>query len=129
MKFEELKSIALNHLNPQRSSKYCEYGGVAASLVTDKGNVYSGVCIDVSSSMGFCAEHSAIAQMVTNGETRIMKIVAVVCGTNTVIPPCGRCREFIYQVDNRNIDTEVMVSETKIVTIRKLLPFRWDGEN
>src|SRR3989344_9476955 len=46
------------------------------ALVTDKGNIYLGVSIDTPSSMGFCAEHSAIANMITNQEFKIAKIVA-----------------------------------------------------
>ncbi len=41
------------------------------ALVTDRGNVYLGVSIDTYSSMGFCSEHSAIANMITNGEYKI----------------------------------------------------------
>ena len=51
-------------------------GDVGCALVTDKGNVYLGVCIDTSLGMGFCAEHSAIAAMITHGEHIIKKIVS-----------------------------------------------------
>jgi len=63
---------------------------VAAALLSEKGNVYVGVCIDVCSGMGFCAEHAAIAAMITAGENKIEKIVAV--GENGIYSPCGRCR-------------------------------------
>ncbi len=48
-------------------------GDVGCALVTDTGNIFLGVCIDIGSGMGFCAEHSAIAAMVTAGECRIRK--------------------------------------------------------
>src|SRR3989344_8151013 len=95
------------------------------ALVTDKGNVYLGVSIDTPSSMCFCAEHSAIASMVTNQEFKIKKIVAVLAD-GTVLSPCGRCREFMYQIDKDNLDTDVMVKKDKVVKLRDLLPFRWD---
>lgn len=104
-------------------------GDVGAALVTDKGNVYVGVCIDTSSSMGFCAEHNAIGSMVTASESRISRIVAVVehKGEYFVIPPCGRCREFMYQIDNANIDTEVILAPNKSVPLKELLPrYGWD---
>jgi|SRR3989344_4996257 len=99
-------------------------GDVGCALLTDKGNVYLGVCIDTSSSMGFCAEHNAIGSMVTAGESRINKIVAVVEheGGFYVLPPCGRCREFMYQIDNNNIDTEVILAADKSVLLKELLP-------
>ena len=52
-------------------------GDVGCALVTRAGNVYLGVCIDTGSGTGFCAEHSAIAAMVTGGELEIASIVAV----------------------------------------------------
>jgi Cytidine deaminase len=108
MTFEELKAIALETLNPHELSDGSSAGSVAAALVTDKGNIFKGVCIDTPCSMGFCAEHAAIAAMVTAGESRIEKIVAV-CEGNGVVAPCGRCREFMYQINNNNLDTKVQL--------------------
>jgi cytidine deaminase len=101
------------------------FGDVGSTLVTDKGNRYSGVCIDTGAGTGFCAEHSAIAAMVTAGEYRIAKIVAVWRsdeGVLHVVPPCGRCREFIRQVEPGNLDTEVVLGRGRSATLRELLP-------
>jgi cytidine deaminase len=98
---------------------------VAAALVTDAGNRFFGVCIDTGSGTGFCAEASAIAAMVTAGEHRIGAIVAVwrdEQGRLYVLPPCGRCREFIRQVDPANIDTSVVLGGRRTVRLRDLLP-------
>lgn len=50
---------------------------MAAVLLTDAGNSFGGVRIDTASGTGLCAEHSAIAAMVTAGEYRIAAIAAV----------------------------------------------------
>ncbi len=76
IKDAELYERAKKILNPRKLSSLAEAGGVASALVTNEGNVYVGVCIDTSSSMGFCAEHNAIGNMVTNGESRILTIAA-----------------------------------------------------
>ena len=47
--------------------------------------------------------------MITNGESKIAKIVAV-DWNGKIIPPCGRCREFMYQVDPLNADTTIILS-------------------
>ena len=99
-------------------------GDVGCALVTDKGNIYLGVCIDASSGIGFCAEHAAIAAMVTNGEHKITKIVAV-SEEGKILPPCGRCREFINQIHEQNKNTDVIISKNKIVKIKELLPHSW----
>ena len=53
-------------------------GDVGCALVSEKGRIYTGVCIDTMSSMGFCAEHNAIGSMVTAGESRIKKMSKLV---------------------------------------------------
>jgi cytidine deaminase len=107
------------------------FGDVGSTLVTEGSNLYSGVCIDTSSGTGFCAEHAAIAAMVTAREYKIAKIVAVWRdddGVLHVVPPCGRCREFIRQIDPANLDTEVILGRTSSARLRDLLPrSEWPG--
>lgn len=110
-------------LNPRKLSDDSSAGSVAAALVTDKGNVFKGVCIDTPCSMGFCAEHAAIAAMVTAGESRIVRIVTV-CDGNGIVSPCGRCREFMYQINHDNLETEVRL-DCGTITLKELLPHIW----
>ena len=124
MEFDELYQQAKSVLNPRRLSEVAEAGGVGAALLTDGGKVYTGVCIDTSSSMGFCAEHAAAAAMVTAGENHVVKMVAV-NWDGKILPPCGRCREFINQLHPDNFNAEVMVVEGKIVSLQELLPYDW----
>ncbi len=103
-----------------------ESGGVGCALLTESGKVYTGVCIDTIASMGYCAEHNAIGTMVTDGEFKITKIVAVwkdEQGKLFVIPPCGRCRELIHQTDPANLDTQVILDVDKTEPLRNLLPY------
>ncbi len=103
--------------------KYMGY--VGAALLSGEGKMYTGVNLEFYCSIGFCAEHSAVAEMVKNGETRIKKIVAVT-NDNQVIPPCGRCRELMYQIDKRNLDTEVIMdNEGNTMKLQELLPNNW----
>ena len=120
--FEELVEQARAVLNPRRLSEDAEAGGVGAALLADDGQVYTGVCIDTGSSMGFCAEHAAAGAMVTAGANRVLRMVAVLWD-GSVIPPCGRCREFIRQLHPDNMDAAVLVAEDTVVTLRELLPF------
>ncbi len=99
-------------------------GSVGAALLTTKGNVYTGINIEVACGIGFCAEHSAIAEMLKHRETQIEMIVAV--DSESIIPPCGRCRELLFQIDNKNVNTKVYLSEEKYMTLGELLPYRWE---
>lgn len=124
MDFETLTQIARQTLNPRQLTEDSSAGSVAAALITDQGNVYTGVCIDTPCSMGFCAEHAAIAAMVTAGESRIEKIVAVNDEAG-IVAPCGRCREFMYQINHDNLSCRIRL-KGKVLTLDDLLPERWD---
>jgi cytidine deaminase len=124
MEFEELYGQAKSVLNPRRLSREAEAGGVGAAVLSESGRVYTGVCIDTSSSMGFCAEHAAAAAMITAGENRVVKMVAV-NWDGAILPPCGRCREFISQLHEENLNTQVLVARETVMTLRELLPFDW----
>ena len=91
MSFDELYEIAKSVVHPRKLSEYAEAGEVGAAILTEGGNVYTGVCIDTACSMGFCAEHAAAAAMITAGENRVLKMIAVT-HSGRIIPPCGRCR-------------------------------------
>jgi len=124
---EELIKKAKSVLKPRKIKNGCTIGEVGCALVTDKGNVYLGISIDTCCGIGFCAEHSAIAAMVTHGEHVIKKIVAVAEGGKP-IPPCGRCREFMHQIHEKNLETKVIIGKNKAVRLKDLLPFPWDVE-
>ena len=124
MTFDELYDRARNVLNPRRLSAEAEAGGVGAALLSESGTVYVGVCIDTACSMGFCAEHAAAAAMVTAGENRVLKMIAV-NSDGRILPPCGRCREFISQLHDENLATEVLVGDEVVVPLKDLLPYDW----
>lgn len=98
-------------------------GEVGAAIRTACGNIYTGICVDLGSGLGFCAEVAAIAQMLTHRETQIDVIVAVT--SNRIVPPCGRCRETMVQIDVRNLDCKVIIDEYREVFLRELLPNHW----
>jgi cytidine deaminase len=121
---EDLIDAAQTVLRPHRAGDRI-FGDVAAVLVTDAGHRFAGVSIDTGSGTGFCAEHNAIAAMVTEGEYRIAVIVAVWRDEQArlyVLPPCGRCREFMRQVDSANLDATVLLGRRRSALLRDLLP-------
>jgi cytidine deaminase len=124
MEFDALYQAAKAVLNPRKLSSTADAGGVGAALLSASGEVYTGVCIDTACSMGFCAEHAAAAAMVTAGENRVVKMVAV-GWDGLVMPPCGRCREFISQLHDENLNAEVLVAHDTVVILRDLLPYDW----
>jgi len=124
MDFAMLYDKAIAVARPRTLSDSATSGGVGASLFTKSGHVYTGVCIDAACSVGFCAEHAAAATMITAGENIVKKMIAV-RSTGEIIPPCGRCREFVSQLSVENKQTKVMVSANEVIDLEALLPFDW----
>jgi len=101
---------------------------VGSALLTKGGKIFTGVSLDLWCGIGFCAEHSAIANMISHSdETEIKAIVA--CRDSRgkpIIHPCGRCREMMELIDKRNRgNTCVIISENKKVKLKELLPGEW----
>ena len=110
----------------RKLSPLMEVGSVGAAILTDKGNIYTGICIDTACGMGMCAERNAIANMLTNGESRIVKVAAVMPDGSSGTP-CGVCREFMMQLgrDSANIEILLSVEPLQTVKLGEQLPDWW----
>ena len=126
---EELISEAEKILNPHKTEDGRLHADVGAALISRKGKLYVGTCVDTPS-WGLCAERSAIAAMITAGEYEIDKIVGVWRDEKTeklyVLPPCGICREFMRQIDRANLDTDIVLGKHSTRKLKDLIPFnKW----
>lgn len=128
--WDTLYKRALEVQNGRVISPFVDAGGVAAAILTKGGNIYVGVCIDTSCSLGMCAERNAIANMITNGESDIDKVVAVM-PDGRVGSPCGACRELMMQLSQRSADIQILTDlEThSFVTLGELMPDWWGKES
>jgi cytidine deaminase len=82
-----------------RSHAYAPYSNlfVGAALVTDDGRHFSGANVENASyGVSICAERVAAATAVAAGARRI-EAVAVTGSSPTPTPPCGACRQFLYE--------------------------------
>ena len=122
--FSSLIAEAATFARPIKTSEHCEAGGVAALIVSDSGKHYTGVCVDFDCSMGFCAEHAAVAEMLKNQESKIAYVVAVLWN-GEVLPPCGRCREMMWQLNTENRDAMVILGAGLVKPLHELLPYPW----
>ena len=73
--WQKLYDLAMAVINPREISEQMYVGSVAAAVLTKNGNIYTGICIDTSSSLGMCAERNAMSTMLGNGENEIEKVV------------------------------------------------------
>lgn len=122
---DDLISLATSVIRPRRVNDRM-FGDVGAAVLDVRNMSYTGVCVDTPS-WGLCAERSAMATMITAGEYRVAKVVAVWrddrSGVVSVLPPCGVCREFLRSIDESNLEARVILGRGKNVSLRELLPF------
>ena len=111
----------------RRISDYVEAGEVAAAVESATGRIYTGVCVDTACTLGICAERNAIFNMLTNGEHRIRRVLAVMPdGKNGA--PCGACRELMVQLmpqDYGDIEVMLDIETMKTAHLSELTPEWW----
>lgn len=82
-----------------RERAYAPYSNfkVGAAVETEDGNVYTGCNVESASyGLTVCAERVAIWKGISRGETKFSRI-AVVVDTEDLTPPCGVCRQIIWE--------------------------------
>jgi len=124
--WENLYNRAKQVLNARTISPFIEVGSCASAVLTSNGNTYVGICIDTACTLGMCAERNAIANMLTNGDSKIVKLVCVISNGN-VGAPCGACREYLMQLDENSGNMEILTNLARKETIKlaELLPSWW----
>lgn len=124
--WEELIEKANKVRNKREVSGMVSAGQVSAAILTKDHNIYTGVCIDTASSLGMCAERNAIANMITNGENEIIKLVCIDSKGN-VGYPCGICREYLMQLSKSSKDIEILknIETHEIIKLEELIPNWW----
>ena len=124
----KLYNAAKSVQNGRTVSPFIDAGGVAAAILTKKGNIYVGVCIDTACTLGMCAERNAVANMITCGESRITRLVCIK-GNDIVGSPCGSCRELLMQLDRNSGDIEILTDQNNLSSVKlKLLVPDWWAE-
>lgn len=113
--------------NGRQVSEHVSCGGVSAAILSRSGNIYTGVCVDTSCTLGICAERNAIFNMLTNGEQEIDKVLCIMPDGSSGAP-CGACRELMAQLmPGRYKDIEIMLdfASGRIVKLGELTPEWW----
>jgi len=101
---------------------------VGDAVKTDEGNVYTGCNVESASyGLTVCAERVAIWKALSEGERHFAEL-AIVADTESLTPPCGTCRQIIWEfAKNATIVLGNLRGETQIVSIKELLPRAFDA--
>ena len=101
---------------------------VGAALETSDGTIVTGCNIENATyGLTICAERVAMFKALSEGHRRFSRI-AVVADTEAPTPPCGPCRQILWEFAG---DLEVIMANTKRETgrwqLKDLLPLPFDA--
>ena len=101
---------------------------VGAAILTPGGRVYGGCNVENATyGLTVCAERVALLKALSEGE-RVFTMIAVVADTVSPTPPCGPCRQLLWEYCG---DVPVIMANLTAVTARHpmsgLLPLPFDG--
>ena len=125
--WNEMYEAAKAVQSERRISEYVTAGEVSAAVLSKSGKIYTGVCIDTCSTLGICAERNAIFNMITNGETEIKRVLAIMPDGKSGAP-CGACRELMVQImPDSYKDIEIMLDceSERTITLGEVTPEWW----
>jgi cytidine deaminase len=105
---------------------------VGVALRDEKGRVFSGCNIENASyPQGWCAEPSAMSNLVMGGGTRITE-VAVMGNGDALCTPCGGCRQKIREFASDDVKIHCFTesgNHIRTFTLGELLPYSFGPEN
>jgi cytidine deaminase len=103
---------------------------VGAALRASSGRVFGGCNVENATyGLTICAERVAIFKAISEGE-RGFEAIAVVADADGPTPPCGACRQLIWEFCG---DVAVILSnlhgKTETIRMRELFPKPFDASN
>jgi cytidine deaminase len=103
---------------------------VGAALRTPSGKIYTGCNVENATyGLTVCAERTAIFKAISEGE-RKFDAIAVVTDADTLTPPCGACRQIIWEFCG---DVPVVMAnlhgKTEVFRMSQLFPKPFDSSN
>ena len=108
-----------------RENSYAPYSKfrVGAAVETKAGKIYSGCNIESASyGLTVCGERVAIWKAVSEGEHEF-KQIAVVVDTEELTPPCGVCRQILWEFcGNVPVTLANLSGKSETVMMEDLLP-------
>ena len=101
---------------------------VGAAVKAGSGKIYTGCNIESASyGLTVCAERVAIWKGLSEGERQFTEM-AVVADTENLTPPCGTCRQIIWEfARNSTIVFANLNGQTEAFHIAELLPRAFDA--
>ena len=103
---------------------------VGAALRSTSGRIFGGCNVENATyGLTICAERVAIFKAISEGE-RGFSAIAVVTDTERLTPPCGACRQLIWEFCGDIPVTMVnLTGKSEVIPMRELFPRPFDDSN
>lgn len=101
---------------------------VGAALLDDKGRIFTGCNVENATyGLTVCAERVAVFKAISEGARRFTR-AAVAADTETLTPPCGACRQILWEFCG-DVELTLANLEGKTETLRlaELFPRAFDA--
>jgi cytidine deaminase len=100
---------------------------VGAALEDSEGRIHTGCNVENASGLTLCAERVAVFKAVSEG-VRQFRRAAVVADTDTLTPPCGACRQILWEFcGNVELVLSNLQGKTETFRMKDLLPRPFDA--
>ena len=119
----------INLAKEVRKNSFAPYSKfkVGSALITKEGKIYTGCNVESASyGLTVCAERVAIWKAISEGERDLEEIV-VVADTKKLTPPCGVCRQIIWEFcGDVPVTLANLQGDVETVQMKDLLPRAFD---
>jgi cytidine deaminase len=101
---------------------------VGCAIEDEHGRVYTGCNVENASyGLTLCAERVAVFKAISEGAGKLQR-VAVVADTGTLTPPCGACRQILWEFcGDAELVLENLSGTRETMTVKQILPRPFDA--
>jgi cytidine deaminase len=126
------KDLLIDAAKQARESAHAPYSNfrVGAALRSTTGRIFSGCNVENASyGLTMCAERVAIFKAISEGE-RGFSALAVVTDADSLTPPCGACRQLIWEFcGDIPVTIANLKGQTDVMQMKDLFPQPFDDSN
>jgi len=101
---------------------------VGCALEDEHGHIYTGCNVENATyGLTICAERVAIVKAISEGAGKLTRI-AVVADTKTLTPPCGACRQILWEFcGDAELILENLSGQRESMTVKQIFPRPFDA--
>ena len=126
------KDLLIEAAKQARENAHAPYSNfrVGAALRSTSGRIFGGCNVENATyGLTICAERVAIFKAISEGE-RGFSAIAVVTDTDVPTPPCGACRQLIWEFcGDIPVSMANLSGKIEVIQMKELFPRAFDDSN